>query len=375
MSGATAAGAALAASLALAAAAGVAAAGSADRSVDPAVDRGGPDTSRLVGRAAAGWLKLQWAAYRARFVSPDGRVVDNANGGVSHSEGQGYGLLLAVAADDPEGFARLWHWTLDHLALRDDALFAWRWDPQRGAADLNDASDGDLLIAWALARGAERFHRPDYAAAARRIAAALAAAAVRPGSSGSSGPILLPAAAGFDAAAQPDGPVVNPSYWVFPALSALDALAPAGGWRELRQSGFAVIAASRFGPLGLPADWVSLAGPRPAPARRGPAAFGYDAIRVPLYLAWDAETPPELMAPFAALPAEDEPRVIAVSTGAPGAPMGGAGYRAVLALARCAARGETVPPELMAAPDPLYFPETLRLLAISVVQERYPRCL
>jgi endoglucanase len=36
-----------------------------------------------------------WAAYRDRFVMPDGRVVDDANGGISHSEGQGYGLLLA----------------------------------------------------------------------------------------------------------------------------------------------------------------------------------------------------------------------------------------------------------------------------------------
>ena len=37
-----------------------------------------------------------WAAYRDRFVLADGRVVDDGNGGISHSEGQGYGLLLAV---------------------------------------------------------------------------------------------------------------------------------------------------------------------------------------------------------------------------------------------------------------------------------------
>jgi endo-1,4-beta-D-glucanase Y len=36
-----------------------------------------------------------WAAYRDRFVMADGRVVDDANGGISHSESQGYGLLLA----------------------------------------------------------------------------------------------------------------------------------------------------------------------------------------------------------------------------------------------------------------------------------------
>ena len=44
--------------------------------------------------------KDAWRAYKARFVTAQGRVVDTANGLVSHSEGQGYGMLLAVAADD-----------------------------------------------------------------------------------------------------------------------------------------------------------------------------------------------------------------------------------------------------------------------------------
>ena len=42
-----------------------------------------------------------WEAYKKRFVSPDGRVVDFLQGQISHSEGQGYGLLLAVLQDDP----------------------------------------------------------------------------------------------------------------------------------------------------------------------------------------------------------------------------------------------------------------------------------
>ncbi len=41
-----------------------------------------------------------WAAYREKFLAPDGRIVDTGNGDISHSEGQGYGLLLSVAADD-----------------------------------------------------------------------------------------------------------------------------------------------------------------------------------------------------------------------------------------------------------------------------------
>ena len=42
----------------------------------------------------------EWAAYRRRFIRTDGRVVDIEKGGHTHSEGQGYGLLLAMRADD-----------------------------------------------------------------------------------------------------------------------------------------------------------------------------------------------------------------------------------------------------------------------------------
>src|SRR3546814_3145959 len=41
-----------------------------------------------------------WQGYKTRFLTPEGRIVDNGNGGVSHSEGQGYGMALAQAAGD-----------------------------------------------------------------------------------------------------------------------------------------------------------------------------------------------------------------------------------------------------------------------------------
>ena len=52
-----------------------------------------------------------WEAYRSRFVEDSGRVVDNANGNISHSEGQGYGLLLALAASDRRSFEQIWSFT------------------------------------------------------------------------------------------------------------------------------------------------------------------------------------------------------------------------------------------------------------------------
>jgi endoglucanase len=54
-------------------------------------------------------LIANWQKYADRFITSDGRVVDNANHNVSHSEGQGYAMLLAERLDDrniPIRFAR-----------------------------------------------------------------------------------------------------------------------------------------------------------------------------------------------------------------------------------------------------------------------------
>lgn len=47
-----------------------------------------------------------WGDFKQQFVSSDGRVIDSTNKGISHSEGQGYGLLFAVYFNDRETFAK-----------------------------------------------------------------------------------------------------------------------------------------------------------------------------------------------------------------------------------------------------------------------------
>jgi endoglucanase len=326
-------------------------------------------TSEIIAEASRAWFRREWDDYKARFVSPDGRVIDNANGGVSHSEGQGYALLLAVGAGDEASFATIWRWTADNLQKRRDALLAWQWDPRKKTVgDINNATDGDILVTWALARAAKRFGRRDYEAAARRIAQAVVDKVLV---AGKAGPLLLPGQAGFDAKSQPDGPVVNLSYWVFPAFHDLAELAPEGDWKGLRRRGLDLVRQSHFGPSGLPANWTSAAGDQPAPARNFPAEFGYDAIRIPLYLAWDPDLKPELLAPFAQL----TPGVTDLGTGSARQAMDGAGYRLITALARCATSGERLPAELLSSRDDLYYPESLRLLSMMAIQERFPQCL
>ncbi|HEV7253560.1 MAG TPA: glycosyl hydrolase family 8 [Mesorhizobium sp.] len=227
-----------------------------------------------------------WLAFRARFVLPEGRVVDTANGGISHSEGQGWVLLCAERMGDRETFDRLLGWTRRVLARPGDALSAWRFRPDgaRGGTvdDPNNATDGDLMIAWALLRAGQRWTSPDYAAQGSAIARDVLRLLVREVGEET---VLLPGAMGFE---QREHIVLNPSYYAFPALRALAQAVPDPTWLRLAADGVALLRRARFGRWGLPADWVALPrlGGRPAPAPGWPARFSYDAIRVPLYLAW-----------------------------------------------------------------------------------------
>ncbi|GJD50155.1 Minor endoglucanase Y [Methylobacterium crusticola] len=320
-----------------------------------------------------------WRAYRARFVSEAGRVVDSANGGISHSEGQGYGMLLAVAAGDRGTFERIWGWTRANLMVRGDALLAWRWEPDKrpAVADLNDASDGDVLVAWALVEAAEAWGDPGYRIAARRIAVDIGRRLVlfKTGKP----PLLLPGLAGFSAEERADGPVVNLSYWVFPAFPRLALAAPEFDWARLTRSGLDLVLSARFGPARLPTEWISLKGDEPRPADGFPAQFSYNAIRIPLYLAWAGIGTPAHYAPFLALWGERERGglpVVDVAEGRPVEWLEEGGYAALPALAACAAEGTPVPASF-GAPQARenYYPATLHLLALAAAQMRYASCL
>ncbi|MCW6508392.1 glycosyl hydrolase family 8 [Lichenifustis flavocetrariae] len=332
-------------------------------------------TDRLVQQAQQSWFEAEWKEWKARFVSPDGRVVDNGNNDASHSEGQGYGLLLAAFAKDRQGFEQIWGWTDTHLFVRPDGLAAWRWDEKaKAVADRNNATDGDLLMAWGLARASAAFGVPAYRERARTIALAVGRTMII---DTPAGPTLLPGGFGFRAGDQPDGPIVNPSYFVFPAFDALIAVAPEIEWARIKAAGLKIITESRFGPQRLPADWVSLAGKTPQPARNFPPTFGYDAIRIPLYLAWSglSEAQASRFSTLGSGQHGGSPFVIDLKSGASLRPIDGAGVRMIVALSRCLAKDEPLPQALIAQRDTFYYPATLRLLTMALIEERYPECL
>src|SRR5476649_2943550 len=99
-----------------------------------------------------GWLNpyglsgSDWSIFRQNFISPEGRVIDTGNGNVSHSEGQGYAMLIATAYGDRKTFDRVWKWTQTNLQTRpNDKLLSWLWKPDGSSdggvvADPNNAS-------------------------------------------------------------------------------------------------------------------------------------------------------------------------------------------------------------------------------------------
>lgn len=228
---------------------------------------------------------VDWRSFKQAFVNPDGRVLDTGGGGVSHSEGQGYGMLFAVEGRDRSGFDAIWGWTQRTLK-RPDGLLSWRYTPGVGVSDPNNATDGDILVAWALLLAAKRWRAPDYQQAGLTLMKAMAERLLV---ARNSTLLLLPGADGFRF---PDGSMLlNPSYYVFPALDEMQRAEPGGPWEKIIGDGLQVLQEARFGVWALPPDWLRLeaSGSFSLPASH-PPRFSYDAIRAPLYLAWSGRT-------------------------------------------------------------------------------------
>jgi endoglucanase len=313
-----------------------------------------------------------WAAYRDRFVTPEGRVVDDANGGITHTEGQGYGLLLAFSAGDRGTFERIFDFTRNQLLIRDDGLAAWKWDPKATPhiVDVNNASDGDILIAYALGLAGKAWGEPRYTEAAARLAKAIGTNLL---TEANGRVVLKPGVVGFTPPDRPDGTVVvNPSYWVFEAFPVLKELAPEFPWDEVAASGAEIVAAARFGSAALPADWVSISAKGLEPAEGFPAVFGYNAIRIPLYLI-RAGLDGAFLDPFVARAERGGMSVVELNSGKDVDPLTDPGYRMIDALVACT-RGTPVPESLLTFAPTAYYPSTLHLLGLSYLAAGKGKC-
>ncbi|MDD7973363.1 glycosyl hydrolase family 8 [Roseinatronobacter alkalisoli] len=316
-----------------------------------------------------------WQAWKTAHLDFSGRVIDAPQNNASHSEGQGYGMLLAAEFGDADAFRRMADWTHANLAIRTDNLLAWRWLPDTPVRvpDLNNASDGDLFYAWALLRGAERFDTPQWRARAIAVAEDLTRKCIasRPDRPGA--PILLPAETGF---VMDDAIVFNPSYIMPRALRALSAAT--GDTQLSRVASSCLDLMAEIARSGLVPDWLQLTVAGPRPAEGFSRHTGYEAIRIPLFLAWSGEYqhPAILRAAnaMARAPQGHAGTVIDANTGEILEFSADAGYRAIAAIAGCAAHGgmgAAIPPFARNQP---YYPATLHLFTMLAQTEMLPSC-
>jgi len=242
----------------------------------------------LVGNSTA--QSLSWQAYQQQFITFDGRVIDYFQQSTSHSEGQGYGLLIAVLHHDRICFDRILQWTEANLQVRKDALFAWSWGQHSNGnwtiIDYNNATDGDLLIALALLEAYEAWRYDPYRQKALKIITDIR---VRLAREQEGYLVLAPAYYGFD-----NGPnlVVNSGYMVLPAFKKFASVENRPFWQRMTEDNLRLLKKNRFTHWQLPADWLLVKDGRVAVDADRTPFFGYEAIRVPLYLLWADEKKP-----------------------------------------------------------------------------------
>ncbi|MDD7969780.1 glycosyl hydrolase family 8 [Roseinatronobacter alkalisoli] len=319
-----------------------------------------------------------WESWKSAFLGSDGRVIDGLQRDASHSEGQGYGMVLAAIFDDAASFQSMYHWTERNLAIRPDPLLAWRWLPGQGnpVPDRNNASDGDLFYAWALVKAAQKFNNPGYLARARDIAQALAETCVvaMPGSSDQT--VFLPAAFGF----QHDTHMsINPSYYMPVAMRELAAATGVSRIAICAQQGEALL--NRIAAEGLVPDWVDVSEGGVSGSQSLSSNAGYEALRVPLFMIWSRIPQHAAVRRMAAVyertvqPGVGVPTVIEPLSGVVLETSGDMGYQALAGLTMCSARnatGAAIPP--FSADQP-YYPATLQLFAMVASNETLPECV
>lgn len=228
----------------------------------------------------------EWMEFKDHFISRDGRVIDYVNNRITTSEGQSYAMLVAVNIDDRQTFDLLWEWTKNNLQVRTvDRLLAWKWGERLPGTwdiiDLNNATDADVLTALALLEAEGKWHNEEYRAEALSIMKSIQEKLVveKWGKM-----FTLPGYFGFT----PDNRlVINPSYLIVPAYKKFAGHTHQEFWNILYGDSLSILERSTYGKYGLPADWVVWDPSGPQIFSEKNDLFGYEAIRVFLYLSWE----------------------------------------------------------------------------------------
>lgn len=315
------------------------------------------------------WFSAAFVIYKRGFIKADGRVFDPQNGGVTHSESQGYGMLLALLGSDPATFDQIWHFSRNNLQRR-DGLFAWKWVPGRGIDDRNNATDGDIMIATALALAGLRWNREEYIREAKRIAEAVGdRLIIRHGGY----TLLLPGEWAKPTPLRPR-PILNLSYFIPLSLPLMESLSPRHDWEGVMRDGNRILDQL----VQPPSDWSQLDETgAPIPASGFPRTFSYDAVRIPIYLLQFGQTNRLISRYLMEIwgePHQSEPFTFDVTTLARKDKFWDSAYQFSYELMRCAETGEPVSLASTNMKMVNYFATSLHLMALAAMYANYPHC-
>lgn len=298
--------------------------------------------SGLDSGACAPWPR--WEAFKEKFISADGRVIDlDSADARTVSEGQAYGLFFALVANDRREFEKILDLTQNILAQGDltKHLLAWLWgkrsDATWGVIDSNSASDADLWFAYTLLQAGRVWRDRRFAALGTLLARNLLSQEVArvPGLGWS----ILPGRTGFRLS--DDVWRFNPSYVPLQVLRGLD-VEPRdhAKWRRVIESSRRLLVETA--PHGFSPDWSRYHAAKSKPGFTPDAAThaegSYNAIRVYLWAGMLASEDPDAAGLLAAFrPMADyveqhgaPPEKVDTSTGKPGPNAGNAGFSAAL---------------------------------------------
>jgi len=224
-----------------------------------------------------------WGDFKKQFLQQDGRIIDRENSSISHSEGQGYGLIVSWSKDDKETFYKIWNWTKRNLQKRcGDHLLCWSWGKRPNGKwqviDYNNATDGDICVAYALFKASEKWRDPELRKEGLNLTRDIRE---NLGLKWGDYLVLLPGYYGFT---NRDWILVNPSYIFLKAYELFSRVDQKAFWLKAFESGRKIISQARFSDLMLPPDWLCLGqnGSLSLYKQRG-YTFGFDAIRVFLF--------------------------------------------------------------------------------------------
>jgi endo-1,4-beta-D-glucanase Y len=243
-----------------------------------------------------------WQTYKNDDLEAStGRTIDHSQpDNITTSEGESYTMIRAVWMDDQPTFNKSLTFS-QNILQRPDHLFSWKFGElpngeygiETSEGGNNTASDGDTVIAMSLLMAYSRWGQTKYLTDAQQIITSIWNEEVV---EVNGQPVMT--ADNLERNSKTEV-VVDPSYFNPAAYRLFEKVDPSQNWNGLINNTYTIlgeISKSNLGSSssdGLPPDWIEMNRTTglitPDTSSGYDTNYGYDAMRVPFWLALDYE--------------------------------------------------------------------------------------